>query len=553
MWQALLSKDLSSAMSVLPRLSPSDHTTAISDLGIHLTLVDLASWSGFSEILEPLATAFPSAERTSLPLEIAAFAGNSQCIRVLCQLGFPFHTPSRGLRSHRTTDLGISVETKRVSLSPDRMTAWTDYWGFESISAPGLAAKTGAWYYEIQLIEAELYQLGWATPETLFNPSGEEGVGDTKDSFAVDGCRLRAWTAERNRRYGESWNRGDIVGCFVDLERRFIGFSLNGKYLGDAFTDIPQFSRGICPAMTIDKFQRISFNFGLTPFKFPPLPPFRPVIFSRVTPDILRVAPLHLLATLPPDCSPDATALHWAAQKNNVEVIGMLLSAFREQTTKVLYDATGDNPVCFAAATNATAAIEALMRVEIDAEIRADVCGLALWACYVNRSEESASVLSRLALPTCHLDLDDLGRNPLHAISAYGLPGILSQFLSRTPSSAEYVNACDRHGWTPLMFACHNGKVDCAKLLLDHGADPTPSEDPLIRGLRQPILAAVTNSDTRCLELLLDRGVSPNFLGSYDMTPLMHSCFNYYINSVRILVAKGADVNMKSRRGKTGE
>lgn len=53
-------------------------------------------------------------------------------------------------------------------------------------------------------------QLGWATLETKF--SQEKGVGDTADSYAYDGNRLRKWNKTTSP-YGETWqvnNQGHI-------------------------------------------------------------------------------------------------------------------------------------------------------------------------------------------------------------------------------------------------------------------------------------------------------------------------------------------------------
>lgn len=33
----------------------------------------------------------------------------------------------------------------------------------------------------------------------------------------------------------ESFGQGDVIGCFLDLSKGVVGFSKNGKYLGDAF------------------------------------------------------------------------------------------------------------------------------------------------------------------------------------------------------------------------------------------------------------------------------------------------------------------------------
>lgn len=39
--------------------------------------------------------------------------------------------------------------------------------------------------------------------------------------------------------YGEYWQIGDVIGCYIDLAKREISFARNGKSLGVAFTNIP--------------------------------------------------------------------------------------------------------------------------------------------------------------------------------------------------------------------------------------------------------------------------------------------------------------------------
>ena len=47
----------------------------------------------------------------------------------------------------------------------------------------------------------------------------------------------------------------------------------------------------------------------------------------------------------------------------------------------------------------------------------------------------------------------------------------LGQNRNYAPRDA-YVNSLDPHGCTPLFYACLNGHVDVAQLLLLRGADP---------------------------------------------------------------------------------
>ena len=60
---------------------------------------------------------------------------------------------------------------------------------------------SGKWMYEILLGTPGLMQVGWCTASCKFNR--EEGVGDTKNSFAYDGYRESKWNARNSIKYGE--------------------------------------------------------------------------------------------------------------------------------------------------------------------------------------------------------------------------------------------------------------------------------------------------------------------------------------------------------------
>ncbi|KAG7244380.1 hypothetical protein INR49_001777, partial [Caranx melampygus] len=105
---------------------------------------------------------------------------------------------------------------------------------FSSIRATTCVFK-GKWAYEVLISSQGLMQIGWCTLNCRFNQ--EEGVGDTPDSYAYDGNRVRKWNVTTTN-YGKSWAAGDIVSCLIDLDEGTITFCLNGQSLGTAFTNI---------------------------------------------------------------------------------------------------------------------------------------------------------------------------------------------------------------------------------------------------------------------------------------------------------------------------
>jgi len=70
------------------------------------------------------------------------------------------------------------------------------------------------------------------------------------------------------KNYGPSFSVGDTVGCGLDLRRREIFFTLNGKHLGAAFINVDP-SLVLYPTVGIDANATVTFNFGQSmPFKF---------------------------------------------------------------------------------------------------------------------------------------------------------------------------------------------------------------------------------------------------------------------------------------------
>jgi Kip1 ubiquitination-promoting complex protein 1 len=95
------------------------------------------------------------------------------------------------------------------------------------------------------------------------------GVGDVALSYAYDGDRLKKWH-ESSSDYGLKWQKGDVIGCCFDGDKRTLSFWKNGVDMGVAFSDVEQ-GPGIAffPAASMSTNETIRFNFGDAPFYFP--------------------------------------------------------------------------------------------------------------------------------------------------------------------------------------------------------------------------------------------------------------------------------------------
>jgi ankyrin repeat protein len=99
-------------------------------------------------------------------------------------------------------------------------------------------------------------------------------------------------------------------------------------------------------------------------------------------------------------------------------------------------------------------------------------------------------------------------------------------------------------GATPMSEAATGGDVAMLKVLLDGGADV---ESPSSENQTSLMIVARTNN-VDAAKLLLDHGANPNAAETFDrQTALMWAADQRQPAMVRLLIARGADVNARSR------
>jgi ankyrin repeat protein len=108
------------------------------------------------------------------------------------------------------------------------------------------------------------------------------------------------------------------------------------------------------------------------------------------------------------------------------------------------------------------------------------------------------------------------------------------------------VNAKDRRGATPLMYAASVGSIQAVKLLLAAGADAKAANALNATALMWGI------GNLEKVRLLVDAGADVNARSKQGMTPLLIAASNSgSIEIVRLLLAKGADPMAKTEGGFT--
>jgi len=98
-------------------------------------------------------------------------------------------------------------------------------------------------------------------------------------------------------------------------------------------------------------------------------------------------------------------------------------------------------------------------------------------------------------------------------------------------------------GETPLMTAVDNGNGDVVRLLIERGADVNASE---AKGGQTALMWAAANRLPALVTLLLDHHADPRARSKRGFTPLLFAAQQGDVESGRLLLQAGADVNDRS-------
>lgn len=138
--------------------------------------------------------------------------------------------------------------------------------GFTSVGTEGICLRRGKWFYEVKLETSGCIQIGWADSTFADHCKADEGdgCGDGPSSWAYDGWRRYRWH-DYATEWGCRWQEGDVVGCYLDLENRKIGFTLNGKGeeigMGTAFENFRPCG-GVYACVSFNRKEKVQINLG---------------------------------------------------------------------------------------------------------------------------------------------------------------------------------------------------------------------------------------------------------------------------------------------------
>ncbi len=255
-----------------------------------------------------------------------------------------------------------------------------------------------------------------------------------------------------------------------------------------------------------------------------------------------------------------ATALHWAAFRDDPRIAGLLLAAGAEVDAA---NELGATPLWLAAENGSAAMIERLLAAGADANVelpegetpvmtasRAGTAGgvraLVAAGADVNAAERSRGQTALMwAVAQGHDDVAAiLVRHGADVEARSRVRPRMMHAEGTNGSQYDQGVVWNRGGFTPMLFAARHGRVAAAEILLDGGAD---IENPAPTGASPLALAALSGQGAFAARLL-DRGADPNGIeGGYSA--LHAAVLRGDRTLVRALLAHGADPNLRLRAG----
>jgi uncharacterized protein len=201
-----------------------------------------------------------------------------------------------------------------------------------------------------------------------------------------------------------------------------------------------------------------------------------------------------------------STALHWAVQRDNLEITDLLIVAGADAKAETAYRIT---PLSLACTNGNATIVEHLLKAGADPN---------------STSEEGQTALMTAALT--------------------GKVDAMKVLLSHGAN----VNAKEPvKGQTALMWAASEGNADATALLIEFGAG-VKAKSP---GGFTPLLFAVRNGHIDATNVLLQHGADVNDVAPDGTSALNMAAVNAYFELAMVLLDHGADPNAPDPRGST--
>ena len=115
----------------------------------------------------------------------------------------------------------------------------------------------GKYYYEVTIIGNGICRFGWSTM------AGHHELGKDLHGFGYGGTGMKSYNSNFEA-YGIKYSDNDVVGCYLDLDEGHISYSVNGKFLGKAFSLSESVKGSVLFPAYVLKGGSAQFNYGPT-------------------------------------------------------------------------------------------------------------------------------------------------------------------------------------------------------------------------------------------------------------------------------------------------
>ncbi|KAF2194332.1 ankyrin, partial [Zopfia rhizophila CBS 207.26] len=160
--------------------------------------------------------------------------------------------------------------------------------------------------------------------------------------------------------------------------------------------------------------------------------------------------------------------IHWAINEDKPAVLRTLMDM---KVDMKIPNSDGWSPIHAAAMKGKLGIIGALLDSGIDVNYAGYRGRTPLHQALAANRPESVSFLISKGAKTNILDDDSI--RPVHLAVDFGATEALKALpLTIEDFEAKALNGQNKLGFTPLLLACEEGRVDVLKLLIEHGGDP---------------------------------------------------------------------------------
>ncbi len=193
-----------------------------------------------------------------------------------------------------------------------------------------------------------------------------------------------------------------------------------------------------------------------------------------------------------------STALHWAAQRDNLEIADLLITAGANVKAETRYHVT---PLSLACTNGNAAMIEHLIKAGADPNGTSEEGQTALMTAALTGKADALKVLLAHGA-NVNTKEPYKGQTALMWAASEGNAAAAAMLIEFGAD----VKAKSTAGFTSLLFAVRDAHIDAAKVLLDHGANVNDVAPDGTSALNM----AIVNAYFELASVLLDHGADPN-------------------------------------------